>query len=419
MNFKIQPGLYQKNLYEVSSSQQVSKLGEKAAQTVNIEDKVELTKKQEKISNTTKLKEFSQKSIATTPSGKTKFNEITPDSPLFDHIHRMWDVLKRNCIHPESLIDEKSGHKPVLYVPENEKLPEIDGIEVRTLPRDGKVEANGLLYVPNDYVVPGGRFNEMYGWDSHFTALGLLEDGKTELAKDMTENLFYEIDHYGKVLNANRTYYIQRSNPPFLGSTILEIYKKTGDRAWLLKALPYAIKEHDFWLKPPRITPTGLSRYHAEGKGPCPEVEPGYYDNLPTRPEFYVHDRAERESGWDMTDRYGYRCADYNPVCLNSLLYKEEKDIAEIYRLLEGEDSKNAGKWEDKASKRKELINKYCWDEEKGIYVDYDFVNGKKSNYESMATFYPLYAGVASPRQAAKVMQNLTLFEEAGGLSTS
>lgn len=172
-------------------------------------------------------------------------------------------------------------------------------------------------------------------------------------------------------------------------------------------------------MQPPRMTPTGLSRYYGEGAGPCPEVEPGYYDNLPKSPEFYCNDRAERESGWDMTGRYDYRCADFTPVCLNALLYKEEKEIAELYRALDGESSPKARVWEMKAKERAALMNRYLWNEKKGIFADYDFVNRRQSDYGSIASYYPLYAGMASPEQAAKVMKSLEGLEGKGGLTTS
>ena len=107
-------------------------------------------------------------------------------------------------------------------------------IEIRTLPRDVlSIREHGLLYLPRPYVVPGGRFNEMYGWDSYFIQVGLLRDGELELARDMVDNFVYEILHYGTILNANRTYFLSRSQPPFLTRMILGVYEQTGDQAWL------------------------------------------------------------------------------------------------------------------------------------------------------------------------------------------
>src|SRR3981189_3423638 len=113
----------------------------------------------------------------------------------------------------------------------------------------GSLQPPGLLYLKNKYVVPGGRFNEMYGWDSYFILVGLLRDGRTELAKGMVENFFFEIEHYGTVLNANRTYYLTRSQPPFLSSMIMSVHeaqKSAGhqDSVWLAKAYIYAAKDY-------------------------------------------------------------------------------------------------------------------------------------------------------------------------------
>ncbi len=140
-----------------------------------------------------------------------------------------------------------------------------------------KIDPAGLLYLPHKYVVPGGRFNEMYGWDSYFIIRGLLRDKRVELAQGMVENFFFEIEHYGAVLNANRTYYLTRSQPPFLTSMILDVYdakKEAGkeDRAWLETAYGYAVRDHNLWTREPHLAgSTGLSRYFDFGTGPAPE----------------------------------------------------------------------------------------------------------------------------------------------------
>src|SRR5262249_60841854 len=135
----------------------------------------------------------------------------------------------------------------------------------------------GLLYLEHPYVVPGGRFNEQYGWDSYFIVLGLLEDGRIDLARGMVENFFFEIEHYGTILNANRTYYLSRSQPPFLTSMILAVYdaeKAAGreDRKWLERAYGYAAKDYQMWAEAPHAAgDTGLSRYYAPRDGAAPE----------------------------------------------------------------------------------------------------------------------------------------------------
>jgi alpha,alpha-trehalase len=112
-------------------------------------------------------------------------------------------------------------------------------IEIRQLPdKPAEIQEHGLLYLPYPYVVPGGRFNEMYGWDSYFTQVGLVRDGEMELAKNMADNFLYQIDHYGKILNANRTYYLSRSQPPFLTQMILNVYRTQRNIAWLRRTIP-------------------------------------------------------------------------------------------------------------------------------------------------------------------------------------
>ena len=365
-------------------------------------------------------------------AGAGKTNNRT--APVFEYIRDSWRTLKRSSTSAASLSDSKAG-APILYVPEQDMMnvaKDNPGLNIRPMKAGtgcDQVENHGLLYLPNDYVVPGGRFNEMYGWDSYFTSLGLLQSGETKLAEGMAKNMFYQVDNYGgKILNANRSYYLSRSSPPFQSSTVMAVYEKTGDKEFLKEGIKHVEKELEYWTNPhngtemAHKTPTGLSRYYSPITIKCPEVEEGYYEenNYPVDdPQFCKHDRAERESGWDMTARYGYKCADFNPVDLNCFLYKYETDLAKMHREVEGPDSAKAKEWDQKAQDRKDLINKYCWNEEKGMYVDYNFKTGEQSDFESLATFAPLWAGVADDHQAAKVMGNLDKFEMEHGLATT
>lgn len=316
-------------------------------------------------------------------------------------------------------------------------------------------------YVGVPFVVPGGRFNEMYGWDSYFEVLGLLEDKRVDLAKALTDNLVYELIYYGKILNANRTYYLTRTQPPFLTSMGLAVYehlpKKDEAQTWLARVFRAAIKEYyTVWMSKPRLTETGLSRYYGEGLGPSPEVEKGHFDaiyrpyaeqynldvrtfeqkykagefTIPQLDRFFVHDRCIRESGHDTTYRWdwqGDRCADFVTVDLNSLLYKTEIDIARTIEKIFGgklkmEDGSEemSGEWYARAEKRKQLMTQLLWDKEAGMFFDYDFVNKKRYAFVSATTFYPLWAKVATKEQAeALVNKALPLLEMPGGIAGS
>lgn len=316
------------------------------------------------------------------------------------------------------------------------------------------------------FVVPGGRFNEMYGWDSYFIALGLLVDGRTELAQNMVDNFVYQIQHYGKILNANRSYYLCRSQPPFLTDMALRVYhkldqsttgKKLENLAWLANVFQTAIKEYNqVWMAAPRYDrKTGLSRFRPEGLGIPPETEASHFDHVilpyaeeanltieqymeqynngtikePRLDEYFLHDRAVRESGHDTTYRYEKVCANLATIDLNSLLYKYETDIADTIDLLfdgelsftEGDSSTlvkhRAKEWRQRAAVRKERIDTYLWNEEKSLYYDYDTVLEKQINYESVTAFWAMWAQCASPQQADKMVQHsLHKFEELGGL---
>lgn len=326
-------------------------------------------------------------------------------------------------------------------------------IDIRQLPDDpSEIKQHGLLYLPYPYVVPGGRFNEMYGWDSYFTQVGLVRDAEMTLAKNMTDNFLYQIEHYGKILNANRTYYLSRSQPPFLTQMILNVYRKQPDRDWLRKTVPAIEKYYRFWTEEPHLTTeTGLSRYYDFGDGPAPEVLSGerdaegrdHYDLVKAyyrthkvedyelskfydqgkdelTPLFYKGDRSMRESGFDPSNRFGPFSADiinYNPICLNSLLYLMEMDTAEILQTLGR--GRDARVWRARAAERRQKVNRLMWDEQDGLYYDYNFDEKKVRRYPFVTTFYPLWVGIADRRQAARLVANLHRFERAGGLLTS
>lgn len=341
------------------------------------------------------------------------------------------------------------------YVKSINDRPGILTLAMRRAPAE---RGGGLMGVP--FVVPGGRFNEMYGWDSYFIGLGLLIDDRWELARDMVDNFVYQIIHYGKILNANRSYYLARSQPPFVTDMALRVYEQwqpqenSDDerKAWLRHTLQAAIKEyHTVWMGSPRLDPkTGLSRYRPDGLGIPPETEASHFDHViepyanrlgitkedymqkyndgiikePELDEYFLHDRAVRESGHDTTYRFEKVCANLATVDLNSLLYKYEVDIAYAIRnILDGDllDSdgvpQEADVWEERARLRKERIDKYLWNEENSLYYDYDTVKEEQTTYESVTAFWTMWAGCASHDQAKKMTsQSLHKFEAIGGL---
>jgi len=436
--------------------------------------------------------------LALTPaSGQSNASQGQELRPILDYISTAWDTLTRSMTDCRSLVDPKIKAAPVLYLPAGmaapaavQKLSSECNVRVEHLPVEihrlgevdaEKIEPHGLLYLENKYVVPGGRFNEMYGWDSYFIVRGLLRAGRVELARGMVDNFFFEVEHYGAMLNANRTYYLTRSQPPFLSSMFVDVYEalqKSGhaDPAWLAKAYADIQKDYEMWNRDPHLAGTGLSRYYDFGEGPPPEAlqdEAGFYrkvatyfffhperadhyivENLPgmaqpragaayalrvcddsataarvecaERREFklssdyYKGDRSMRESGFDVSFRFGPFGAathHYAPVCLNSLLYKTEKDLEQISRWL-GRRA-DAEKWSERAEKRKALMVRYLWDENTGFFFDYDLQTGRRSAYRYATTFYPLWAGLATPEQARAVAKNLAAFEKPGGLAMS
>jgi len=302
------------------------------------------------------------------------------------------------------------------------------------------------------FVVPGGRFNEMYGWDSYFQNIGLLIDEKVELAKSVVENFQYQIEHYGKILNANRSYYLTRTQPPFFSSMIREVYEKlpknSENKEWLSSMLSTCIKEYQMvWMVEGKRNIKGLNRYLAEGIGIPPETEEGHYDailfpfakkwnltieeleekyrkreiSIPELDEYFIHDRSVRESGHDTTYRFEGICADILPVELNCMLYKYEKDITFLIHTEFNNSFQNntAENWEEKAKNRKNLIQNLMWNQDDGMFWDYNFKQKKQHKYLAASCFFPLWVEIPTKEQAEKMIKNLQKITTKGGIAGS
>ena len=289
--------------------------------------------------------------------------------------------------------------------------------------------------LPNPYIVPGGRFREVYYWDSYFTMLGLEADGRTDLVNNVVANFSFLIDSVGFIPNGNRTYYATRSQPPFYALMVALSVADDSTRS-LANFVDPLVKEYEFWMAGAdaladgashrRVVSTGdgevLNRYWDDSATPRPE---SYREDIETveeavekypgrtKEDSYRHLRAAAESGWDFSTRWfeiteegefdlsSIHTTDIIPVDLNCLLYYLEGTIAAAYREqgLEAE----ADDFQMKAQKRKELILKYCWSETHGFFMDYDFVKKAHTPVPSLAGLYPLFFEVASQEQAKKV----------------
>lgn len=293
-----------------------------------------------------------------------------------------------------------------------------------------------LIPMPHSYIVPGGRFREIYYWDSYFTQLGLLADGEEEVFRNMVRNFDYLLRTIGRIPNGNRDYYRGRSQPPFFAYMVALWQERFGTES-ALQFLPALVREHEFWMSGDRVVKLErgeLNRYWDDQTEPRPE---SYKEDLELakharetldRPasDVFRDLRAGAESGWDFSARWFENPDDFSsisttefiPVDLNSFLYSLEAKISELARA-SGEEGM-AEAYDERARDRRGLIQHYLWDEESGTYQDYHLRKKARSPELTVAMAAPLFAGLATSAQAERVAGVLKeKFLKAGGLVTT
>lgn len=268
-----------------------------------------------------------------------------------------------------------------------------------------------LLGLPYTYNVPciNDMFQEMYYWDTYFTNVGLIELGKLEQARNNIDDILYLINKLGFMPNGNRTYYCDRSQPPFAHLMVKDIYNCYGDKEWLNKAFIALKKEYDFW-QTNRIAENGLNFYGGNN-----ELDDWHREHLLA--DFFkrcgmnftvAQEEKQRiaqtvytfvESGWDCSNRFETDGYSYNPICLNSLLYGMETNMQTFSGILQnGEENI----WRNRAEKRKELMNKYMLNPENGLYMDWNFREKRFSPVLSAASVYPIFTGLSETGEKEK-----------------
>ncbi|EOC8683071.1 alpha,alpha-trehalase [Enterobacter roggenkampii] len=285
---------------------------------------------------------------------------------------------------------------------------------------------DSLLPLPKPYVVPGGRFREVYYWDSYFTMLGLAESDHWDKISDMVDNFAYEIDTFGHIPNGNRSYYLSRSQPPFF-SLMVELLAAHDSDA-LKKYRPQMEKEYAYWMDGVDALQPGqankrvvklddgavLNRYWDDRDTPRPE---SWLDDVntaksnPNRPatEIYRDLRSAAASGWDFSSRWmddpqklgTIRTTSIVPVDLNALMFKMEKLLARASQ--ESGDAASASKYETLATARQKAIESHLWNDKEGWYADYDLKSKKVRNQLTAAALFPLYVKAAAQDRAEKV----------------
>ena len=342
--------------------------------------------------------------------------------------------------------------QPIELLPDHAQQDVAQHIEKlweRLLKQPDSQQANSLLALEYPYLVPGGRFREIYYWDSYFTALGLMESGREHIVESMIRNFIQLQQQVGCIPNGNRSYYYSRSQPPVLA---LMVELLTGadmlslDSAFFASCLDAMESEYHYWMGgSEELTgdyqghrhvvrmPNGglLNRFWDPKALPRPESYREDIEAAATLPsheqqQFFRNIRAACESGWDFSSRWladphdlkSIQTTDIIPVDLNSLLYKLELLLGEYFAALH--DSDKASLYRQKAQQRINTINQYLWCDEQQMFVDFNIKTGRPSPVVSLAAAVPLFVGIANQQQAQSVASILEKkFLYPGGLVTT
>lgn len=309
------------------------------------------------------------------------------------------------------------------------------------LTRTAYEEKGTLLKLPKPYIVPGGRFNEFFYWDSYFIMLGLQTSGRIEMMENIIENCSYLIQTVGFVPNASRTHFLSRSQPPYFSLMLDLLFETTKDENIYIKYYDTLEKEYAFWMNGEKDLENGssikrvvktvdgdiLNRYFDEENEPRPEsylidIE----DSENAGEEFYRNIRSACESGWDFSSRWfadedkiqTIETLNFAQVDLNSLLWHLENTLAKSSSLQNL--SKKEKYYSERTTGRKQMIDKYFWDENSGTYKDYHMKKNTQTSSEHIAALYPLFLGLATENQAKSVAKNIEeKFLYQGGLVTT
>jgi alpha,alpha-trehalase len=341
----------------------------------------------------------------------------------------------------------QSGFKADEFLSMEEHLKALWPVLTRT--PDEHNQNSSLLPLPNQYIVPGGRFSEIYYWDSYFTMLGLKTINRFDLIEDMVDNFAFLIDSVGFIPNGNRNYYLSRSQPPFFSLMVKLLEEK--DSLANLKYLPQLQKEYDFWMNGvDKLQKPGdqfehtvimgdgtiLNRYYDKSTQPRPEAfkeDVKIAQRASDNPEkarapevVYNSLRSAAESGWDFSSRWlkdgqsleTIQTTDIIPVDLNCLMYHLERMLASGYDMKK-DDAKSVF-YRKRASERKRGILTFFWNAEQNFFLDYDFKNNRQSSVKSLAGVYPMFFKLVSSDIALKASETLKRdFLKPGGLVTT
>lgn len=309
---------------------------------------------------------------------------------------------------------------------------------------------DSLLALKHSYIVPGGRFQEIYYWDSYFTALGLIDADKGDVVEDMLLNFVDLINDYGCIPNGNRRYYLSRSQPPVLALMVELLLEHTHSKSlntqWLAMCVAALEKEYIFWMQGAQLLSTHVLSSKRVVRMPCGGILNRYWDDVSEpraeslredlalaeglakekKSDFYRNIRAACESGWDFSSRWlgesnllsSIQTTDIVPIDLNCLMYNLENQLSKFFQLLGN--SEQAEHYQLLASNRKALINAYLWNEPTGFFVDYNCRTTTQSPILSAAATTALFVNLASNEQAIKVATRLAdKFLKEGGIVTT
>ncbi|KAI5148869.1 alpha,alpha-trehalase [Enteropsectra breve] len=313
----------------------------------------------------------------------------------------------------------------------------------QSLSKKGIQGSHTLLPGVGQMLIPGGRFREMYYWDTFWVLKGMIKINMHATAKNIISGFVELIRQHGFIPNGTRKYYKNRSQPPLFVQMLELIYEREKDFV-LSTCLDAALVEYEFWCKRDKTINISLGQgksfnfniYNVETDYPRPEafeIDLSFAEqekDLDKRHLVYSELKTAAESGWDFSSRWFCSLENKYKMCirstipadLNAILYRNELILSKF--LKDAGNETKAALFKQRAEARYEAMNEILWNAKNKCWNDFNF----EKKCQNSTRFYfsnlmPMIFGIR-PSDGTSILEILKehayeLFGYCGGIPAS